>query len=372
VLQAGATFTGPFTLPNKTSGSDWIYIRSSAYSSLPAPGTRVSPSIESNMPKIVATSGGVYAITTVANSHHYRFVGIEIKPVPGNFVYNLINIGNGETSPALLPNNIVFDRCYIHGDPSAGGRRGVAMNGASVAVIDSYVSGFKEAGADSQALWFGNSPGPIKIVNNYLEAASENVLFGGSDPKITNLVPSDIEIKRNYFYKPLSWIGQSINVKNLLEFKNAQRVLVERNVFENNWAAAQVGFAILITPRNQDGTAPWSVTKDITFQYNKLFNIGSGFNISGDDDLHESQRTTRILIQHNTIEVNGLGGADGRMFQILGGPTHLSINNNTGFCTGALSMADGMPKTDEFDFKNNIVTKWRVKWILRISRRWNK
>src|SRR6267142_3100250 len=34
VLQAGATFTGPFTLPNKTSGSGWIYIQSSAYASL--------------------------------------------------------------------------------------------------------------------------------------------------------------------------------------------------------------------------------------------------------------------------------------------------------------------------------------------------
>ena len=43
VLQAGATFTGPITLPNK-SGSGWIYIQSSAYANLPGPGTRVTPS----------------------------------------------------------------------------------------------------------------------------------------------------------------------------------------------------------------------------------------------------------------------------------------------------------------------------------------
>ena len=49
----------------------------------------------------------------------------------------------------------------------------------SVAVIDSYVSDFKEIGADNQALWAYNSPGPLKITNNYLEAAGENVLFGG-------------------------------------------------------------------------------------------------------------------------------------------------------------------------------------------------
>src|SRR2546425_3466412 len=42
VLTAGATYAGNFTLPNKT-GTGWIYIQSSALSSLPAPGTRVSP-----------------------------------------------------------------------------------------------------------------------------------------------------------------------------------------------------------------------------------------------------------------------------------------------------------------------------------------
>src|ERR1043166_10135047 len=40
VLQAGAAYNGPFTLPNK-SGSGWITVRSSPDSSLPAPRTRV-------------------------------------------------------------------------------------------------------------------------------------------------------------------------------------------------------------------------------------------------------------------------------------------------------------------------------------------
>ena len=43
VLEAGATFTGPFTLPNKTTGSGWIYVVSSNLASLPAPGHRVGP-----------------------------------------------------------------------------------------------------------------------------------------------------------------------------------------------------------------------------------------------------------------------------------------------------------------------------------------
>ena len=42
-----------------------------------------------------------------------------------------------------------------------------------------------------------NGPGPFLIENNYLEAAGENVMFGGSDPSIANLVPSNITIRRN-------------------------------------------------------------------------------------------------------------------------------------------------------------------------------
>src|SRR5437588_12979175 len=50
-LAAGASYTGPFTLRNK-SGAGWIYIVSSALSTLPAPGTRVSPAQASAMPKL--------------------------------------------------------------------------------------------------------------------------------------------------------------------------------------------------------------------------------------------------------------------------------------------------------------------------------
>src|SRR5467141_1684296 len=54
-LQAGATYSGTFTLPAK-SGSGWIIIRTSAPdSSLPAQGQRITPSYASVLPKIVAT-----------------------------------------------------------------------------------------------------------------------------------------------------------------------------------------------------------------------------------------------------------------------------------------------------------------------------
>jgi hypothetical protein len=45
-------------------------------------------------------------------------------------------------------------------------------------------------------------------------------------------------------------------------------VLVEGNMFENSWVADQPGYPIVITPRNQSGTAPWSVVQRVTFQLN--------------------------------------------------------------------------------------------------------
>jgi hypothetical protein len=81
-------------------------------------------------------------------------------------------------------------------------------------------------------------------------------LLGGADPAIPNLVPSDIEIRRNHFAKPLSWrvgdpsyAGIHWAVKNLLELKNAQRVLIVGNVLDHNWYDAQDGFGILFTVR---------------------------------------------------------------------------------------------------------------------------
>ncbi|PYM68877.1 MAG: hypothetical protein DME03_23425, partial [Candidatus Rokuibacteriota bacterium] len=198
-LQAGATFQGPFTLPNK-AGAGWITVRTSAPdSSLPAPGTRATPAHAAVMPKVVVAGNAGGAIRTAAGAHHFRFVGLEVNPLAGALAYSLIELGTGsETSETLLPHDIVIDRCYVHGNPGEASGRGVAFNGKSLAVIDSTLADFKDQDFDTQAIMGWNGPGPFKIVNNYLEAAGENVMFGGADPSIANLVPSDIEIRGNH------------------------------------------------------------------------------------------------------------------------------------------------------------------------------
>jgi hypothetical protein len=356
ILQAGATFSGPFTLPNKTGGTGWIYLQSSAYAQLPAPGKRVSPADAVNMPKLVAPAND-HAIVTVNGSHHFRFVGIEFKTTPNTYMTNLVQLGNEDKTTATLPGHITFDRCYFYADTNVGARRGLLANAAYVAVVDSYFDGFRENGADSQAINAYNTSGPLRFVNNYLSGAGENILIGGSDSADPTLIPSDIEIRGNSFFKPLSWMNSGWVIKNLLELKDARRVLINDNHFENNWAAAQTGFSLLITPRNDNGTAQWTVTEDVTVTDNAFVNIGSGVNILGTDDLHPSQRTARILLRNNFLNVNGLNGAQGWSFMVLAGPRDVTIDHNTVIASKVFLFAENGPGTitDQFTMTNNIL-----------------
>jgi hypothetical protein len=358
-LEAGAVFTGPFELPEK-SGEGWITIRSSQEARLPPSGQRVSPLHSLLMPKLEAASGTV--IATEPGAHQYRFVGIEIRPARGAFLFNLVTLGSDEVSADLLPRNIVFERCYLHGDSERGTRRGIALNSRDSAVVDSYFADFKEVGADSQAIAGWNGPGPFRIENNYLEGAGENVMFGGADPSIENLVPSDIVIRGNHFKKPLTWRtgepgfeGRAWTVKNLFELKNARRVLVEGNLFENNWIDAQSGVAILFTVRNQDGNAPWSVVEDVTFARNVVRHAASGVSILGHDDIFPSRQTRRIIIRNNIFEDIGgpRWGGGGRLFQIFNATADVVIEHNTAFQTDNLISAEGPPHAG-FVYRNNI------------------
>jgi hypothetical protein len=358
LLEAGATYMGPFTLPVK-AGAEYITIRTAVGdANLPA-DKRVTPAQASLMPKIVTPGSGQPALKTEAGAHHYRFIGIEFMPATASaFVYDLITFGvdrGGQTSLSQVPHHLILDRCYIHGQPGAYLKRGVALNSAHTEVINSHVSDCKAKGQDSQALMGWNGPGPFKIINNYLEGAGENLMFGGADPGIPNLVPSDIEVRRNHFSKPLSWRGVW-TVKNLFELKNAQRVVVDGNLFEYSWADAQTGYAILFTPRNQEGSAPWSVVQDVAFTNNIVRHSASAVQVLGKDYIQPSQQTARITIQNNLFEdISGSkwGGA-GHFLQLTDGAADITFDHNTIFHVGNIMAADANTNIN-FRMTNNIM-----------------
>ncbi|MBD0372873.1 MAG: hypothetical protein ICV60_18660, partial [Pyrinomonadaceae bacterium] len=117
LLEAGAVFTGTFTLPRK-NGDAFITIRTLAPdASLPGAGQRISPSYSVAMPKLVSPGQGQAALETEAGAHHYRLIGLEIKPANSSaLVYDLVRLGGdfqAQKSAAQVPHDLVIDRCYI-------------------------------------------------------------------------------------------------------------------------------------------------------------------------------------------------------------------------------------------------------------------
>lgn len=385
ILDAGAIFNGGFTLPNKTNGSGWIIIMSSKMDMLPPAeiridpdkptGTKVFPLQKDAMPKIITTNtSGIPCFVTKANAHHYRLVGLEIKADSTVLnSYGLINLGDAsaaQSSLSLVPDHFVIDRCYIHGHTKADIMKyGVRLDCANAAIIDSYISDFHSVGYDAQAICGINGPGPFKIINNYLEASGENIMFGGGAASIAGLVPSDIEIRQNYFFKPYSWkvghatyAGKHWTIKNIFELKTGKRVLLEGNILENSWAdlpVGQSGYAILLTIRTEGGGSPQADVSDITISNNIIKHCGAGISISGSDG-GLGNKSKRIKIYNNLLmDINGpaygdmnTAGPNDGTFLHIGEPEDVTVDHNTIFQTGPITWAyKGMKG---FVFTNNI------------------
>ena len=461
LLEANATFTGNYTLPAK-AGTTYITIRSAtADASLPAAGVRITPASASLLPKIVG-AGTAPALRTAVGAHHWKLQFLEIVGNSGGYG-DIIQLGRGsETIAANQAHHLIIDRVYIHGRPTTGSKRGVALNSGETTIRDSWIADIKSTGQDAQAICGWNGPGPYLIENNYLEGAAENVMFGGADPTIPNLVPSDIRVLRNTFSKPLAWRSAIVKtpvpsaaastsggalaagtygykvvayvpcgngsscrsaasaevrattsgssgsvrvtwaavpgatsyrvygrtagavnqywtvtttsftdtggagtlgtagsasrwvVKNLLELKNAQRVLVEGNHFEYSWEQDQKGYALNFKP-TQSGKAPWTTVQDITVQFNTFAHVAGGILLTGYDKTYGSQVMTRVLIRHNLltdVSARNWGGPGG--FLVVGsGAVDVTVDHNTIDHDGFVVNGNGAATT-RFTYTNNL------------------
>jgi len=408
-LQAGATFTGMLSLPSKSCDKGhWIIIRtSSPDSALPQEYHRVSPcyaglvSLVGRPPykckspsyalaKIVMPSSGDGPLVLANGANFYRFVGLEITRANGLQGHaRLISL-------AGTADHIILDRCWVHGNPQDETSDGFALKGGTyIGVVDSYFSDFHciaEVGTctDAHAISGGigdTQDGPYKIRGNFLEASGEAILFGGGEASKT---PADIQILHNHFWKPWQWMpgnsqfvgssdGHPFVVKNHLELKNAQRVLVDANLMENDWGGfSQNGFGIVLTPKNQHtphgDVCPLCQVTDVTIRYVKLSHLGSGMQLAtargnngsaGPAFLGERWSIHDIVMDDISVDYDGGGTA----FEIINtwpnNPLNtVTINHITAFPDPSSNMMttgnlDSNPSMYGFIFTNNIVITGR-------------
>ncbi len=475
LLRAGQTFVTNLVLRAKSSTStSYITIRSDASdSSLPAAGTRLVPPGKAGanvaagvLARLVGQTGTwrtTPVVRTEPGAHHYRLQFLDLDGASSDGYDTLVALGENSATQTSsnVPHHVTLDRVYLHGQAVKGMKRGVALNSRDTEILNSYLSDFKNID-DAQSIGGFNGPGPFRIVNNHLEASGENVMFGGSDPKTLNLVPSDIEIRANRIVKSLTWqdpvlatpprptasagsggslaagthyfkvvavlssagtdvlsaaspetavtvggsgavslswtavanaswyrvyrgtsaggqsryvtvTGRTLTytgagetsgappssamrwtVKNLLELKNARRVTIDGNLFEYHWQAAQVGYAIVFTPRNQEGTAPWSVVRDVTFSNNVVRHVASGINILGSDYEATSQVTTNIRVLNNLFyDVDTTWGNGGRWMVITRSPVNVTIDHNTILHSGTIIDVES-GQVSGFVYRNNL------------------
>ena len=365
-LDAGATYTGNYTLPVK-NGTAPVTVRTRG---LTLPNARIDPA--ANLATLRTPNSGP-ALRTVGNTAHWRFDGIRFAA--GASQSDIVALGDTVTTDAAqLPRDLVFDRSIFQADTSA--KNGLSLNSAQTTIRRSRFTGIKLAGIESHAIICTNGPGPFTIEDNYIEAGSIGVMFGGARPAVPDLVPSDILFEYNTVTRPLAMRGQTgWGIKNIFELKNARNVVVRGNVFEHNWPDAQSGWTITITVRANSTTAPWTTIQHVLFEHNIVRHASAGFNILGLDNqvpspgapVYPSTPMDDVIIRNNLVydidrwvwtgpRPENVG--NGVFMQVDGAPRNLHVEQNTAMANGNILNLLG-PPIPGFVFRGNIVQKVR-------------
>lgn len=342
IVLAPNVYTGHFALGN---------VNAEAVTIVGGPGVRVQS------PDTAAS------IRTRPGARGYALVNLDVAPVHGG--YASIAIGDAlETLDEHYPSHITLDGVTVMADETERQIRGVQAIGKHITIRNSDITGIKAFGADSQGIW-ANGPGPYLIEHNHIEAAGENIMFGGADTKVSGMTPADVVIRYNTLIKPLAWRDYNTAqptsatryvVKNLLELKHARRVHIHDNVLRNCWAAGQTGYGVLFTPRNQNGSNPWTVVEDVIFERNEMSGVAGCVSILGTDNLKPSQTTKGITIRGNYFHDYGAAYGVGTYAFLLGaGAEGVVIDHNTLLSAKARGIvsAYGEPMVG-FQFTNNL------------------
>lgn len=332
VIPAGTQLNGEIVLPARNF-SDYVTIRSSA--AMPDIRDRVSPT-QTGLVTIKATSVNGTPFTINKGASKIRIIGIKFEPrylLQGSIpaAYYLAQIGEAFTQNNVSenPTKIIMQHCVVNPPNDVNVVHAVLNDGYKVSIISSWLGNIKTYdGTDSQAAISFDGRGAHVYNNNYLEASAENVMYGGVQPSIPEIVSTNIEFRRNHFIKRLAWRvynGQShlINAKNLFESKNARRIYFEGNVFDNHWDGARgqrFAFAIMssTSPGSPGEFVPWAVSEDIIWENNRLKGAFGGFNTGvvndGIEPFH-GLKPTNIVIKNMLFEdISNRWGAPGNQY----------------------------------------------------------
>jgi hypothetical protein len=224
-----------------------------------------------------------------------------------------------------------------------------------------------------------------------MEGAAETILFGGV--QTNSVTPADIEISNNHMFKPLTWMpGQPgfvgrpnsnttkctktpgycpFVVKNLIELKNAQRVLLEGNILENSWGGfTQHGEAIVVNGLNPaDNTLSAISVMDFTVRYNRTSHSASVLTLAnpgpnnlpiGRFSIHDNIFDDVSSKYRNGDTAGAFAGVYSYCSSTTCGNGNISVNHNTELITESVKwfavVGAGRGPIPNWTYTNNIVS----------------
>jgi hypothetical protein len=167
-----------------------------------------------------ACGGSAVDITSAGNAgdrrmyrnappNNWAIRGIEITTPDGTQLSALISIGEYEPAQQYMPHHIAIRHSYVHGRNNQQSlSRCILANATYISVTDSYMTDCNAFGQDTQAVGCWSCPGPLFVKNNYLAAAGENVLIGGSGTAYDDLDNGEnggMQFIGNHLEKPWLW-----------------------------------------------------------------------------------------------------------------------------------------------------------------------
>jgi len=285
----------------------------------PAPLFAVALSQPTDVAPTLAGLARVPSLIIAAGTSDIRVQGVEVF---GN--------GNDLIWCAKGAQRIAFENVWVHGNGDT--KNGITLNCTDAIVRRSVIDDIYRFGQESHGVIGYDGPGPYVIEDSFIRAASIGIMFGGADPTTPQLVPSNIQIRNNVITKKLEWRGVrnsanlSYAVKNLVELKNAQDVVIADNLMRYSWVDGQTAFGLVLSIRNQSGNCTWCVIQRVQVLRNRITDVGTAVSILARDYTHPSGVMNNVLFQDNTFEIKqSTYGGRGATFEISRGPVDLVI-----------------------------------------------
>ena len=303
-----------------------------------APGVRVTKAMAAGFPRLVGT--------------------VEIQSADVLIGGGVTVQGTVKEATLITDNGIrtVLDKLAILGSPN-GQRRGIAPHGTDAKILNCHIDDIWYPDEDAQAICGWDGTNGLLIQNNYLSATAQSVMFGGGDPADATRSPKRVTMIGNLLTKDPSWRAISQRVKCALELKNIDGFTAQHNEFEYSGADhGQAGYLIVLTPRNQDGNAPYSAVTNVLIEDSIGRHSAGCINMLGSDDepievrpgvwvKRVSGPLDNVIIRRMIFEdIGGSYPGDRRMFMVNNAPKRVTMEeiavsgsrfDSTGYFTGA-------------------------------------